>query len=427
MGALLWREGGKRLVVQWYDATGRRRQETIRSTSLTGEPLSRRTLERDARRRLAEHELEADRARAGLSPLPTSDLKRPLRWLIGWWWEQRGSTLKSPSVRPFIERHLAPLLDLPLSLVTPAAITKRLHDLAGELAPKSRKHLRGYLFTVFEVARRRGGPWHGRANPIEEVPPIKVPRSPRYILQPDEMEPVLAEVPPIWRGPVAVALYCGLREGEIFGLLKADVDLAQGLLMVWRSWDAARTKDGKAAPVPYPAALAPFLDAALATRGPLAFPRPDGTMYPRSLRLGKMLRRAVARAGLVVGWEWRCRAWGCGWREERQSKAVPAECPRCHRPTTWAKPLPRHVRFHDTRHSYGTQMVRTKGLAVAQKALRHSDSRLTSDTYGHLDLDDLRAGVLAAFPSRPEEPERLQGGCKDPMEAEPGKTKGRNP
>jgi integrase len=424
LGSLLWREGGKRLVIQWFDAHGNRKQETIRAKALDGAPLARRTLERDGRRRIAEHELEVDRQRAGLAPISSDVLQRPFSWLLDWWWNHRGKGLKSPAVRPFLEKHLAQLLPLPLREVTVVRVTALLHtDLADKLAPKSRKHLRGYLFNMFEVARRQGGPWHGRANPIDDVTPIKVPRVPRSILQPNEMEPVLAEVDEEWRSPVAVALYAGLREGEVFGLRKEDVDLEAGVLMIYRSWEAPRTKDGKALPVPIAPPLRSYLDAAMKTRGALLFPQADGSMQPRELRLGKMLRRALARAGVVIGYEHRCRAWRCGWRERRAGADVPVTCPKCGRATTWAKPLPRHVRFHDTRHSFGTQLVRSAGLAVAQKALRHSDSRLTSDTYGHLDLEDLRRGVLSAFPAAQpaDEGKGLQEGCKIP---EPGKAKG---
>jgi site-specific recombinase XerC len=92
--------------------------------------------------------------------------------------------------------------------------------------------------------------------------------------------------------------------------------------------------------------------------------------------------------------------------------------------------VPRHVRFHDTRHSFGTQLVRAAGLAVAQQGLRHSDSRLTADTYGHLELEDLRQGMLVAFPTaaKPAEPGKgLQGDCSSAEAGGPGKTKGRNP
>jgi integrase len=405
MGSLIWRESGKRLVVQWYDVQGERKQETIRSQSLSGEPLSKRTLERDGRRRLAEHELEVDRQRAGLSPISSDVMHRPLAWLVDWWWDHRGKTLKSPSVKPFIEKHLGKLLETPLSGVTTVRVEKLLNDLAGTLRPKSRKHLRGYLFSIYELARKGGGPWYGHLNPIEDVAPIQVPKVPRYILQSGEMAPVLDRIDARWRGPVALALYAGLREGEIFGLRKVDVDLDEGLVMVARSWDAPRTKDGKALPVPIASALRPYLEFALRTTpGELVFPRETGEMHPRDLRLGKVLRRAIAGAGLVSGFEWRCRAWGCEWKECQPSKDVPEICPRCGHATTWAKPLARPLRFHDTRHSFGTQLVRAAGLKVAQAGLRHSDGRLTSDTYSHLDLDDLRQGMLRAFPATPPAP-----------------------
>ena len=101
-------------------------------------------------------------------------------------------------------------------------------------------------------------------------------------------------------------------------------------------------------------------------------------MHSRKLRLNRMLRAAIARAGFLDGFEHRCRAPHCGWLERHppQDDAPPATCPRCGKPTVWAKPLPRHVTFHGTRHSFGTAVVRGAGTAVAQKALRHSDVRL---------------------------------------------------
>src|SRR3990172_7832832 len=45
----------------------------------------------------------------------------------------------------------------------------------------------------------------------------------------------------------------------------------------------------------------------------------------------------------------------------------------------------------------GTAMVKGAGIAVAQKFLRHSDVRLTIHTYGHLDVEDVRAGMTKAF------------------------------
>lgn len=120
-------------------------------------------------------------------------------------------------------------------------------------------------------------------------------------------------------------------------------------------------------------------------------------MHSRKLRLNRPLRDAIARAGPVVGWEHRCLAAPCGHKAQSQVREAPSACPSCGRPTMWSKPIPRHVTFHGTRHSFGTAMVRSAGMAVAQKALRHSDVRLTVDTYGHLDDGDLRTGIAKAF------------------------------
>lgn len=311
---------------------------------------------------------------------------------------REGEDPRSHSARSYIEKHLRGTLGpLPLREVTSARIQRLLADKASELAPKSLNDLRAFVFNFFQVARKPGGPWEGRANPVEDVERFKVTPRPRKVLAVDEFEQVLAEVPRRWEGPVATGLYAGLREGEIFGLLKEDVDLKAGLLMVWRSWEAPRTKDGKALPVPIAPQLRPRLEAALGSPGPLLFPRRDGSMHPSKLRLGRMLRGAIARAGIVEAWLHRCRAPGCH-HEVRSQKATPPErCSECGKPTVWAKPIPRHVTFHGTRHSFGTAVVRGAGTAVAQKALRHSDVRLTIHTYGHLDDRDIREGLARAF------------------------------
>ena len=253
------------------------------------------------------------------------------------------------------------------------------------------------MHNIYEFARKDGGPWAGRTNPVADVRRRKQEEPARNILTVPEFEPVLDKTPSTWRGPVATAVYGGLREGEIFGLLKADVDFDAQELRVHRSWDAERTKDNKVARIPIVPQLVPFLREAMKSPGVFVFPKADGSMQPRKLRLGTLLRRAIAAAGLLEGYEHRCRAWRCGWREQRQDPTAPATCPRCGKPTAWPKPIPRHVRFHDTRHSFGTAVVRAAGTAVAQKALRHSDVRLTIHTYGHLDTKDVRAGLTGAF------------------------------
>jgi integrase len=398
MGSILMRNDG-RCVIQWFDGSGRQRQESLPRSGQDGRPLTAKGLEKEARRRLREYEAQALRHQHGLDPLPSDSLEMPFGDLLDWWWEQKGKTLRSTMVRPFLEKHLRSTIGLlRLREVTTTRLQRLLADKVDELAPKSLNHLRAFLFNIFATAKKPGGPWAGRANPVAEVERFKVVPKPKKILAPEEWAPVLAQVPEEWRGPVATGLYAVLREGEIFGLRKEDVDLGAGIIMVCRSWDAPRTKDGKALPVPIADALRPYLEKALRTApGELVFPQPDGSMHSKKLRLNRMLRAAIARAGLLEGYEQRCRAAHCGWRERRPDTAVADLCPRCGKPTLWVKPIPRHVRFHDTRHSGGTAMVKGAGMAVAQKFLRHSDVRLTIHTYGHLDVEDVRAGMTKAF------------------------------
>ena len=390
-------DGTLRAVIQWEDGNYRQRQESIPTVAKDGRPLTQKGIEAEAQRRLHEYREKARRERQGIDALATTWLTRPFSDLIDWWWDCHGRTLKSPAAKSILATHLRPDLGaLPLREVTSVRLRRWLADKeAAGLEPKSRNHLRAYAYNVFEVARASGGPWAGRANPVVEVPRAKVVHKPKKVLEPAEWGPVLAHVPERWRGPVATGLYAGLRAGEIFGLRKEDVDLRTEIIMVSRSWDAPRTKDGKALPVPIAAGLRPHLVDAMKSPGPFVFPDADGAMQSRELRLSKMLRAAIRDAGVVDGYEHRCRAWRCGWREQRQTADLPGACPRCGKAALWARPLPRYLTFHGTRHSFGTAVVRKAGLAVGQKLLRHSDPRLTANTYTHLDDRDTRAAIAA--------------------------------
>jgi hypothetical protein len=130
----------------------------------------------------------------------------------------------------------------------------------------------------------------------------------------------------------ATALYAGLRKGELFGMRKSDVDLKRRLLMVRRSYDRETTKGAREEAVPIAAALVPFLESALdASRGALLFPRPDGEMRTEEDKLGKRLRSALNRAGIVDGYLHVCRRRKRNGmpHEERHPDCERRRCPTC--------------------------------------------------------------------------------------------------
>lgn len=207
----------------------------------------------------------------------------------------------------------------------------------------------------------------------------------------------MAALAPRWRALFGTALFTGLRKGELLGLRKEDIDLSAGTITVQRSYDADTTKGGHADVIPIPEPVRPYVAAAMQeTRSGLVFPREDGTMHSRDVALDHVLRRALGRAGVVVGYDHVCRRKGCGY-SSREQHAEPARCPKC-RFRLWSKAVPRHVRFHDLRHTTATLLLKAGvPLQFVQRILRHLDPKLTAMTYGHLDVEDQRR-AMAQFP-----------------------------
>ena len=112
-------------------------------------------------------------------------------------------------------------------------------------------------------------------------------------------------------------------------------------------------------------------------------------MYSPELKLDYVLRRALGRAGVVTGFIHKCRRHHCGY-EIKASTDECGRCPKC-RMRLYPKLIPRKVRFHDLRHTTATLLLKEGvPLATVQRVLRHTDPRLTTEIYGHLDVEDMR-------------------------------------
>ena len=259
------------------------------------------------------------------------------------------------------------------------------------LAPQTLNHLRGYLSRAFSAARKTGR--YVGENPVNLVGRRKVPRRPPDFLKAEEVPALLKALDPRWRPLFATAIYAGLRKGELAGLRKADIDLNARLLTVARSYDRDTTKGGHADRIPIAAELVPYLEQAIAaSSSEYVFPGQDGSMMDRETGLEHVLRRALGRAGIVTGWRHVCRRKGCGHVEKAPDTAL-RHCPKdgC---KLWPKPVVRPIRFHDTRHSTASLLMMSgANPAAVQRIMRHSDPKLTSEVYGHLAPEYLRAEV----------------------------------
>jgi excisionase family DNA binding protein len=144
-----------------------------------------------------------------------------------------------------------------------------------------------------------------------------------------------------------------------------------------------------------------------ASSSELVFPNESGGMRSEGCNALLVLRRTLGWAGLVDGYEHSCRR--CKGRGTKYVEQHPdserRRCPQCQM-LLWVSPLPRKMRFHDLRHTTATLLLRA-GVDVVrvQRILRHSDVRLTADTYGHLVVEDLRDAVNTIAPTETAEPD----------------------
>jgi len=108
--------------------------------------------------------------------------------------------------------------------------------------------------------------------------------------------------------------------------------------------------------------------------------------------LESVLRRALARAGIVQGYTHVCRKKDRG-HSEPAPDAVQRRCPT-HDHLLWPKAVVRQLRFHDLRHTTASLlMMAGANPAAVQRILRHRDPRITMEVYGHLTPGYLQAEV----------------------------------
>jgi integrase len=129
--------------------------------------------------------------------------------------------------------HLAPLLDVPLRALTPSRV--REWYAAALRGPGGRTSIaQSYRFMrmVMNTAVREGLMVR---NPCM-VPGAGVVRaSERPVASPAEVVALVEAITPRYRTAVLIAAWCGLRRGEIAGLLVDDVDLAARTITVRRN------------------------------------------------------------------------------------------------------------------------------------------------------------------------------------------------
>jgi integrase len=365
-----------------------------------------------------EVQVAEDRARHGLDQRPPKDGGGTVDELVEWWVEsflaKRASYAQCIGT---IRKHIigSKLGGRRLVDVRSGHVEAFLEEKAADFSSETLNHLRGYLGRAFNVAIRTQR--FTGSNPVSKVPKRKIPRKLPDYLRPEEVVPVLANVPSRWRCLFATALYTGMRKGELLGLRKEDVDLSARLITIRRSHDRDTTKGGHADAVPIAAELLPYLETAIAASATdLVFPGRDGHLLSRRVQLEQVLRRALRRANILTGYRHTCRRKGCGHVEHAPDGSI-RRCPKCSM-KLWPVGQVRPIRFHHIRHTTASLlMMAGADLPAVQRIMRHTDPRITTEFYGHLAPGYLRNAIdRLAFEATPTEPTQRVAVASAPLE-----------
>src|SRR5690606_20908287 len=193
----------------------------------------------EAKRIAVELELREERIRLGLEVVPEPSPFQTVGELMEWWLRSRSVNLKAHAkntsqIRSNILED--PVASVELKQLTTGTVKEYLERMRRMHSAGTCNHLRGFLSRAFRAAAE-DDKFHGE-NPVAKVRKFPVPRHRFRILEPQEVEPTLKAIEPRWRNVLAVALYTGMRKGEILSLTRDCLDFKRRQIYVASSWTA---------------------------------------------------------------------------------------------------------------------------------------------------------------------------------------------
>ncbi|MGH7883445.1 MAG: tyrosine-type recombinase/integrase [Candidatus Dormibacteraceae bacterium] len=319
------------------------------------------------------HDLIQERRRLGR--LPTETIPTLANFMEGWLTSVKGSLRPQTyaGYERYSRQHIIPSLGrIRLDRLTPEQVQEMLDDkLKAGLAPRSIVQIRAILRRALNRAIRSGRLFRNVASLTD---PPRIEQHEAHVLTPEEMNRFLVVAAKEELGTLYIlALFTGLRQGELLGLNWSDINLEEGQLRVAR---ALQKVEGKLKLLPTKTAK---------SRRVVSLPKAAIV----ALRLLEDKREEV-RA--LAGRRWHeselvfTTRWGTPLNARNVVRSFKRFLTRLNLPD---------MRFHDLRHSCATLLL-VQGVAprVVMEILGHSTINVTMNTYSHV-LPSLQQAAAA--------------------------------
>ena len=331
---------GKKWRIRWCDHTGRRQSDVFKRKE-------------DAELAALRHRLEVAEIRRG-DRLPV-ERGKTFADLADYWLATRAKEKRSgDDDRSIINCHLRPAFGRVQLAHLDVSLVDRFKGDRAHLADHTVHNHLTLLTSMLNLAVDLG--WLRRV-PKFRKPRIVVADDYQYLKTDEEIARFLQAAEPEDE-PIGVlyrvAIYTGLRAGELAGLHWRDVDFKRRILTVRRSYDRKYTKGGRIRRVPILDPLMPVLrEWKRRHPGTLVFTNQRGNLLgPSSRAFQEVLHRVLDRAEF--------------------------DSPEINGKRQW------YITFHDLRHTFASHWVMNGGdVFKLQKILGHRSIEMTM-RYAHL-------------------------------------------
>lgn len=313
----------------------------------------------------------AQKLKAAVAAIDAGTYKAPCKMSVGEWLDiwvaeylKNVKPLTEQNYKKQVNKHLKPALGaMKLEALDAHTIQKFYNSLTSiGLSPKTVKNIHGVLHSALQQAIANG---YIRHNPTEACKLPKVVKAEIKPLEPDEIALLLKEAEKdSYCNLFTVAMFTGMRQGELLGLSWDCVDFATGVITVKQQ---LQCKDGDY-----------FLETPKSGKGRTILPAPIVMDVLKQEKQKQLVERVQA------GEMW-SNPFNLVFTDALGKNLVRRTVVKHFKKISQRAGISDDARFHDLRHSFAvTSLYAGDDIKTVQANLGHATAQFTLDVYGHV-------------------------------------------